>query len=58
MAHSPDEIRAKYQNLRKKLVGITPTLDREVALFLAEMLTEVAAQQAELNQNFRKEEKT
>ncbi len=51
-----DEIRAKHLALRNKVAGITPTLDREIALFLAEMLAELAAQMSELNHKFCKEE--
>jgi hypothetical protein len=55
---SPEDIRGKHESLRRKLTGITPTLDRELLLFACEMLAELAAQQAELNQKFRKEEQT
>ncbi len=44
-----EEIRARLSTLRNKFAGITPTLDREIGLYLAEMLTELAAQQAETN---------
>ena len=56
MAMSPEEIRAKYQTLRNRLSALTPTADRELASFLAEMLTEVAAQMAELNAKLSKVE--
>jgi hypothetical protein len=53
---SPEEIRAKHLVLRNKVAGITPTLDREIALYLCEMLTELAAQQAETNARLSKVE--
>lgn len=47
------EIRAKYWKMRSRfdtLGGkITPTLDRDIAMLQAEMLTEIAAQLAEAN---------
>lgn len=52
---SVEEIRAKHLALRNKVAGLALTLDREIALFLAEMLTELAAQQAETNARLARE---
>lgn len=44
-----NEIRAKYWKARQKLGGTDTTIDRELAILQFEMLTEVAAQLAEMN---------
>ncbi len=49
------EIRERLAGLRRKTEFITPTLDRELLLFCAEMLAEAASQLAEMNEKLSKE---
>jgi hypothetical protein len=48
-----EALRAKYWRLRNKFdskeMCLTPTIDREIALLQAELLTEIAVQLAETN---------
>lgn len=45
-----EQIRAKYWKLNERLAGIPRTIDRDLQIFIVEMVAEVAAQLAQLNE--------